>query len=315
MKKIRLLFLLLLTACSITGMTSKQPLNSENGTIKVYFCPRENCSAVLENLIINSKNVDCAFFDFNLKNIINALQKTKFRLVVDQSNYKDISYLNPIKNKNTQLMHNKFCIFDNRTIITGSFNPTERDAYFNNNNLLVINSKILVNNYNREFEELFNKQFGKGTETPFQEFYFNGYLIENYFCPEDWCANKIIKELNKANKSIYFMTFSFTHEMIGDILVNLHKKGIDIKGVFEKTQKNNWTQYDKLLSNGMDVRWDSNKYNMHHKVFIIDNETVVTGSFNPSLNADLENDENVLIIHNKSIAELYLKEFDIVYGQ
>jgi len=52
---------------------------------------------------------------------------------------------------------------------------------------------------------------------------------------------------------------------------------------------------------------------MHHKVFIIDNETVITGSFNPTKNADLRNDENILIIHNKWIAKKYLKEFEKVW--
>jgi len=48
---------------------------------------------------------------------------------------------------------------------------------------------------------------------------------------------------------------------------------------------------------------------MHHKVFIIDNATVVTGSFNPSQNADTRNDENMLIIHDPSIAARFLEEF------
>jgi len=310
MKKV-IFILLLLTACSVQNI---KEIPSENGTIEVYFCPRDNCSAVLENLVLQSKKVDCAVFELNLPNVINALEKTESRIVVDQTNYDEVYYLPFAKtNKKGQLMHNKFCIFDNSIITTGSFNPTERCAYFNNNNLLVIKSKILVDNYNKEFNELWLGEFGKGAETKNTKFYFNGYLVENYFCPEDWCANKIIKELNKANQSVYFMTFSFTHEMIGDVLVNLHEKGLDVKGVFEKSQKNNWTQYDKLISNGMAVKWDNNKYNMHHKVFIIDNEIVITGSFNPSLNADLANDENILIIHNKAIAELYLKEFDIVY--
>ena len=40
---------------------------------------------------------------------------------------------------------------------------------------------------------------------------------------------------------------------------------------------------------------------MHHKVFIIDEEIVITGSFNPSKNADTRNDENILIINKKTM--------------
>ncbi|HLC75483.1 MAG TPA: phospholipase D-like domain-containing protein, partial [Candidatus Nanoarchaeia archaeon] len=44
-----------------------------------------------------------------------------------------------------------------------------------------------------------------------------------------------------------------------------------------------------------------------------DNSTVVTGSMNPTKNGDETNDENVVIIKDKEIAELYLKEFERVW--
>jgi len=64
---------------------------------------------------------------------------------------------------------------------------------------------------------------------------------------------------------------------------------------------------------GLNVTWDNNPANMHHKVFIIDNSTVITGSFNPTGAGNDKNDENVLIIHDKYIAEKYLREFKLVY--
>ena len=52
---------------------------------------------------------------------------------------------------------------------------------------------------------------------------------------------------------------------------------------------------------------------MHHKVFIIDNKTVITGSFNPTEGADTRNDENILIMHDKNIAQSFIKEFENLY--
>ncbi len=51
-------------------------------------------------------------------------------------------------------------------------------------------------------------------------------------------------------------------------------------GVFEESQylSNTGTEYDNLLAAGLDVRLDGNDRNMHHKVFIIDGEIVITGS-------------------------------------
>ena len=57
------------------------------------------------------------------------------------------------------------------------------------------------------------------------------------------------------------------------------------------------------------VRQDGNPNVFHHKVLIIDDTIVVTGSFNFSQSAADDNDENLLIIHNPAIASAYLEEF------
>jgi phosphatidylserine/phosphatidylglycerophosphate/cardiolipin synthase-like enzyme len=54
---------------------------------------------------------------------------------------------------------------------------------------------------------------------------------------------------------------------------------------------------------------------MHHKVFIIDGKTVITGSMNPTAGGNERNDENVLIIEDEGIAGLYLEEFEKVWGE
>ncbi|HLD04135.1 MAG TPA: phospholipase D-like domain-containing protein [Candidatus Nanoarchaeia archaeon] len=52
---------------------------------------------------------------------------------------------------------------------------------------------------------------------------------------------------------------------------------------------------------------------MHHKVFIIDNEIVITGSYNPTAGGDAKNRENILIIHNTNIAAQFIIEFERVW--
>ena len=52
---------------------------------------------------------------------------------------------------------------------------------------------------------------------------------------------------------------------------------------------------------------------MHHKVIIIDDHTVITGSFNFSRSAEKNNDENIVILRNAAIAELYLQEWQRIW--
>ena len=94
----------------------------------------------------------------------------------------------------------------------------------------------------------------------------------------------------------------------------LHVDGVKIKGIFEKRGTGSeYSKYKVLDYQGAEVRKDSSGGVMHHKVFIIDNKTVITGSFNPSNNADKRNDENVLIIHDKDVALRYLEEFKYLW--
>jgi len=319
-KTLTLILIPLLISCSeldITTNTIKDTIipNEVTTKPKLYFCPTNNCSHHLTQLIGSAKeSVHCAFFDLDLKEIINKLDKKNkqidVKLVLDSDN--PIDKLNPTYDNRSAYMHNKFCIIDKKTISTGSFNPTERGTSKNNNNLIIIQSRYLAQNYENEFKELWNGAFGKGTPTKQPVVFINNKKIESYFCPEDSCSDKIMQTINKAKESIYFMTFSFTHEAIADAILF---KDIEIKGIFEKSQAGSkYSQYHRMNDFGLDVIKDSNSYNMHHKCIIIDEKIVITGSFNPSKNAEKRNDENILIIHDEEIAKRYLEEFNYLWG-
>ncbi len=312
------LVLILLLGCSksqITGKTIKDTIPSEtNKEIEVYFCPKDNCVDVLIDVIDGAtKSAHCTFFDVDLKNLTSLIagksQTADVKLVVDNENYGPITGPGVRKDTSKQYTHNKFCIIDDKIVVTGSFNPTLSEAYANNNNLIVIYSKYLAQNYEDEFTELWNGKFGEGEKVNYPVMYLNNHEIDNYFCPEDKCSEKIIEEINNAEKSIYFMAFSFTNEAIGDAI--LFNKKADIKGLFEKRGSGTeYSQYGRFKDFGLDVRLDKNPSTMHHKVFIIDNRTVITGSMNPTGSGDFRNDENILIIHDREIAGKYLEEFE-----
>ena len=283
------------------------------GDINVYFCQVDDCEAVLVNKIKESKKIDCAFFELGLELVEDALREKEYRLILDDRNL-DKTDLNAIGDERSALMHNKFCIYDDRFVSTGSFNPTLNDAKKNDNNLVIIESISLVRNYKDEFEEMSGGNFGKGDFVEYPKINFNGNLMENYFCPEDSCEEQTLKLLRNAKERIYFMTFSFTSDKIGEEVIKNFHYGIDVRGVFEKFQAGNeYSEFSKMRELGMDVKLDSNPKNMHHKVFVIDNETVITGSFNPSQNADISNDENLLIIHDEDISKMFLDEFRFVW--
>ncbi|MBT7074503.1 MAG: hypothetical protein HN922_06305 [Anaerolineae bacterium] len=68
-----------------------------------------------------------------------------------------------------------------------------------------------------------------------------------------------------------------------------------------------------MFCSKMQVRRDGNGSFLHHKVIVIDDRIVITGSLNFSDNATESNDENILIVDNAEIAALYIQEVNRVW--
>lgn len=103
------------------------------------------------------------------------------------------------------------------------------------------------------------------------------------------------------------MTYSFTDNEIADELLGKKEEGVIVRGFFDKAQNSKWSVYPMLESKADVKVYD--KGVLHHKVFIIDNSTVITGSYNPTQNGNENNDENMLVIRDKEIASSFLDEF------
>lgn len=215
------------------------------------------------------------------------------------------------------LMHNKFWIFDREIVWTGSTNVTESAIFKQDNNVIVIHSPELAEIYEREFDEMWAGKFGPRSPSTVdqQSVVIDGIPIQTLFASEDKVVSHIVPYLKNAQSSIRFLAFSFTHDDMGKAMLDRYKAGVDVAGVFEKTGSS--TEYSELgpmYCAGMPVRRDENPSFLHHKVIIVDDHIVITGSLNFSDNADESNDENVIIVDNAEIAALYVKEFERVWS-
>ena len=275
------------------------------------------------------KSIDMAAYEFDLETVAHALVRAKkrgvaVRLVTDTDNMDEegVTILKKAKIKvvddaRTAIMHHKFLVIDGAWVWTGSWNLTENGTYRNDNNAILIYSPELARNYQTKFDAMFeNNEFGpsrkSGTTDP--QLTVQGVQIENYFAPEDEVAAKLVSLIKGAKKSIHFMAFSFTSTDIAQAMKARSKEGVEVRGVFEtRGSDTKYSRYDYFRRAKLDVVRDGNPYTMHHKIIIIDGETVVTGSYNFSTSADEKNDENVLIIHSPEIAAQYEAEFLRVY--
>ncbi|HSL30538.1 MAG TPA: phospholipase D-like domain-containing protein [Anaerolineales bacterium] len=277
-------------------------------------------------------SVDVAAYSLSLNSVRNALLRahnrgTTVRVVMESEN---MDRSDPqvmleagipiVGDENEGLMHDKFIIIDRSEVWIGSMNFTDGGAYDDNNNLMRIRSTKMAENYIQEFEEMFlDGRFGDNVaaETPNRTLTLDGTRIDVYFSPDDGVLEALVPVLEGAQESIYFMAYSFTSNQLGDIVRQKAAAGIEVAGVMddEQIRSNQGTEYDPFRQADLDVRSDGIDGLMHHKVFIVDESIVVTGSYNFSQSAEERNDENILIIYDPLIARQFMLEFQRVQEQ
>jgi phosphatidylserine/phosphatidylglycerophosphate/cardiolipin synthase-like enzyme len=203
------------------------------------------------------------------------------------------------------LMHNKFLILDGQEVWTGSLNLTQSGTYADDNNFVRLVSAELARRYGAVFEAMFSAgKFGADRDAAALDPVLDvgGVPVEVYFSPEDHPEQRLVELVRGAEKSIRVLAYSFTSDALAEALRDQAGAGLTIQGVFDGSQVDGQgAEYAPLRQAGLDVRLDGSPGLMHNKVLIIDDEIVVTGSFNFTRAANQSNDENLIIVFDASI--------------
>ena len=228
-------------------------------------------------------------------------------------------------------MHNKFIIGDAdyaelAFVLTGSTNLTTGQLVSDLNNVIVLEDQSLARAYELEFEEMWgsegmtpdaaNSKFGadKTWNTPVN-FLVGGSEVELYFSPTDGTNAAILAEVEAANADLEFALLTLTRDDLGEAIVELNQSFfVSPVGVIEQVNTTG-SEFDNLISNGVQVYAHELSGDCHHKYAIVDHSEpgtdplVITGSHNWSSSAENVNDENTVIVHNARVANLYHQEF------
>jgi phosphatidylserine/phosphatidylglycerophosphate/cardiolipin synthase-like enzyme len=315
------------------------PFPSTFGSIELLFSHPQSVStqesgpdqAVVSSVENASCCIDIAVYDLDLLSIARALARAvhrgvAVRLVTDSDNLhgEAIAMLQGmgvpiIGDRRSALMHDKFIVIDHAHVWVGSMNLTFNDAYLNDNNFFRMDSTELAGVFENEFEEMFTRrQFGAGDPTKMIQpiRLASGCTVQAYFSPEDAPARVLLRQIQLARTSIHVLAFSFTSSEIGAALQSAFHRGVEVRGVMERTQVNSnaSAQYLPLRNAGIQMRLDGNPKNMHHKVMILDGRVVVAGSYNFTASAEHNNDEDMLIFECPPIVSPFENEFQRVFS-
>ena len=134
--------------------------------------------------------------------------------------------------------------------------------------------------------------------------------IQVYFSPDGGCTEAIVRELGKAKSTVLVQAYSFTSAPIARALVDAEKSGVKIQVILDKSERREkYTEADFLLHAGVPTWIDAKHAIAHNKIMVIDSHMVLTGSFNFTKAAELNNAENLLVIDDAALAKKYTDNF------
>lgn len=294
--------------------------NYISDNFELYFAPSQNSiDRFLEIIGDSEKEIHCSLRSLNfppLEDLFVRKEATglKVRIYVD-SDYKGNKriYLPFVRfaSEGYSMMHNNYCILDDEIVITGSTIFNQNTIEYALHDFVVVDNEILAKEYNSDFWRLYNNQF---VERNFKEKEFievnNETNVIPYFCPHEDCEGAIVELIENSEKSIGFAVYSFTNERIIQAIKDAQVRGVEIKGVIEKQGVTSGSIIYENIPNVIEDRFNRR---VHTKIFVIDDELSVSGAMNPTYKGVNVNDENIIIIRNNKVNEVYRGYIDYVY--
>ena len=130
--------------------------------------------------------------------------------------------------------------------------------------------------------------------------------IQVRFSPNGQCTEFTTAAIAKAQKSILVQAYSFTSAPIAEALIKAHERGVAIQVLIDRSQLTaRGTKLHLIVAKGIPVFIDVVPGIAHNKVMIIDDAYVLTGSFNWTDAAEKRNAENLLLVKDSRLNEIY----------
>jgi phosphatidylserine/phosphatidylglycerophosphate/cardiolipin synthase-like enzyme len=132
-----------------------------------------------------------------------------------------------------------------------------------------------------------------------------------YHSPKGGCTDAVVREINHARREILVQAYSFTSKPIADALVKAKARGVRVEIILDRSNEHEtYTELGEFMEKGLTPVIDAQHAIAHNKVIVIDGRTLITGSFNFTHQAEVENAENLIVLRGHSgVLEAYRKDF------
>lgn len=125
----------------------------------------------------------------------------------------------------------------------------------------------------------------------------------------------LIEKISKAQNEVSIAVAWFTNQELLDAITECLNKNIQINLIVidDYINRNEFSlDFSYFVAKGGHLFFSTNEKLMHNKFCIIDNNLLITGSYNWTYFAEKHNWENIIIIDTPYIIAQYQKEFNII---
>ena len=134
--------------------------------------------------------------------------------------------------------------------------------------------------------------------------------IRVFFTPGNTVEMAIAEVIAAARQRILVQAYSFTNPLIVQALAEAKSRGVNVVVVLDKSNRTQrYSAADFTAHSGIETLIDAKHAIAHNKVMIIDDQIVITGSYNFTRAAEKSNAENLVIIESGPIAEKYVRNW------
>lgn len=133
---------------------------------------------------------------------------------------------------------------------------------------------------------------------------------EVFFSPGESCRNTIINQINNAKVCLRLCIFTISDDQITNAIITAAKRGLDIKIITDNDKSLDLgSDILRFAKSGLSIKMDNTPDHMHHKFMVIDNQRVLTGSYNWTRSASRVNHENILLTSEEIVVKAFIAEF------
>lgn len=142
------------------------------------------------------------------------------------------------------------------------------------------------------------------------------HFTEAYFSPGETCAARIINALNACRNAADICVFTITDDRITGAIIAAHKRGLTVRVLTDNEKAfDEGSDVRQVARAGIEVRVDTSANHMHHKFAIFDQGLLLTGSYNWTLSASRNNQENIIVSNDANLLRAFTREFERLWKQ